>query len=352
MSNLSASYLQDVRVKYPNPFDRTEWRGPERGLRNAVMAMSSGGNTLLTSQVSDAIAQSEGRVIEIPVVTKGAVTITNTRSCTIGGFNNTSALLNVTFVTLVADLMMTPAQYVNNEVARVEDFRKKLQLVKEGFEGAEEAAILANIETNKDTFYGSPLVGATSKYVLTGDAMQVALADQPLFYNDLDAIMRRDDFNAGQFIIGSTELSPSARYYAAQGTANAANVNFQFANKNFEFTNAIDNAANVDATGFILPDGILAMDTRLAIDSRMGNMSTDGTEWGVTDILGLGHSVGYQFKSNCKDESALNATGMGHLVATLHEKWQFSYDYCIVNEYNSNSATRAGGIKKFEFLNA
>jgi hypothetical protein len=352
MSFLSETYLQDVRVMYPNPFDRTEWRGPQRGLLTAVNRMSAGPNTLLSSQVQDALAVSEGRVVEIPVVTKGAVTLTNARTCTIAGFSNTSALMNVTWVTLVADVMQTPAQYFNNEVAAIEDLRKKLQLVKEAFEGAEEAALLARLDTEKDSYYESTLVGAGNKYPLTADAMRVSLADQDLFYNDLDAIMQRDDFSAGQYIIGSTELMPSARYYAAQGNQNSQNTGFQFANKDFEFTNAIVNGAGVTATGYVVPDGFIAASSRLAADSRARHRSTDGTEWGVTDILGLSHSVGYQFKSNCKDESALNATGMEHLTATLHEKWQFSYDFAILTEYNSDSATRAGGVKKFEFLPA
>lgn len=351
MSFLSETYLQDLRTRYPNPFDRTEWRGPERGLLMAVDEMSAGPRTLITGEVERVMEQSEGRVIEVPVVNKGSVSVTNARTCTVAGTHNTSALLNITYKTVVADILMVPSQHAKNEVGYTDDLRKKFQLAKEAFQAEEEADILAQLETDKDTFYGSPLVGAGDKYELTGDALQVALADQEFFFGDVDAIMRRDDFNEGQFIVGSTELSPYVRKYIAQADSNDENLRYQFSNKVFTFTNGIDNGATIRATGFVIPEGYIGLHRRVAIDSRMGHKATDGTEWGTMG-LGMASDIGYKFQSKCDDQSALNAAGLAHLSATMVEHWQLSYDYAIVTEYNSDSAAKAGGLKKFEFLNA
>jgi hypothetical protein len=46
----------------------------------------------------------------------------------------------------------------------------------------------------------------------------------------------------------------------------------------------------------------------------------------------------------------LNGAGLSHLEATMVEHWQMSYDYAIVVPYNSDLATKASAIRKFEFI--
>jgi hypothetical protein len=101
-----------------------------------------------------------------------------------------------------------------------------------------------------------------------------------------------------------------------------------------------------------MPIGTLGLLTRVDVDAQLQNKATDGTEWGTIQIDGIPFEIGYMYKSQCSDQSALNGTGLEHLKATMVEKWQFSVDYALVTPYNSDPATLSSAIKKVEFLDA
>ncbi|AHK11378.1 major capsid protein [Flavobacterium sp. phage 1/32] len=352
MAGLLDTYLQEIRGVYPNQFDANEWRFTQSGLLTAVKEMTESPLSLVTQDIKDKALASEGRSLKIPVIKQGELTIKNQRTCNISDFENESALVTVDWTTLVVDISMVKAQYAKNEITYLQDLNKKLLLVKEAFTKAMEQAIYARLELAKSTTYNSSLVGAGAKYDLVGDAIQVPLADQELFFNDLDVIMNEDDFNAPNFqVLGSTPLRSPVTHYINQGAGNDENLNYQFAGKSFRFSNRVPSGAGNRASGFFMTDGSIAMLTRTAIDSVMGNVAGDGTRWETVMLDGFPFEIGVMHKSQCSDQKDLNGTGMEHLTATMVEKWQFSIDFGIVTPYQSDPS-RPQPIKKFEFKSA
>mgnify|MGYP006421612641 CR=1 FL=1 len=349
--SLFATYLQELRANYPNTLDRQEWRGTQLGLLRAIQNSNNHPETILSPDVVDKANRSEGRVFKIPVVKdNGDVNITNVRTCTIGDLDNESDLVTVVWTTLVANLHMIKEQYRKNEVAYLSDFDKKLRRIERSFGKTIENAIYAQLDTGKSTVYNSSFVGTGKKFELTGDAMQVAKADQELFFNDLDAIQMADDFDLeDHMVIGSTNLMPSVRHYINQGRQNDETLDYQFNGKNFTFSNRVVDGS-VLATGFAMPNGSVGSLHRVNADALSGNRTTDGTEWSTERLERLGLDAGVMYKSSCEDLSGV--TGLEHLSATAVERWQLSMDFGIVLPYNSAPSTKAGAIKKFEFLNA
>lgn len=345
---LIKTVLQDIRANFPSNFDRDELRVTQTGLLTGVMQMSDSPNSILTQDIRDRAVASEGRLLSVPVMKKGSVTIKNVRSCTIAGGESESDLINVIWKTIVADILMIPERYENNQVGYNADLARKMSEMVEAIRVEMENDIDTTLDTNKSQVYGSSIVAG---YGLVGSAIQVEPHEVDFFFNDLDAINFADDFYDPTIkVIGNHTLMPTVRKWMNQGNANQTNTAFQFAGKDFLFSNRITNGAGVNATGYFMPDGSVGMLTRVDTAARMGLNSTDGTQWFEDLINGLPFPVGVQYKSKCDDKSALETAGTAYLEATLVEQFQFSFDFALVVPYNTDLTTKASSIRKFEYI--
>ena len=343
--SLLETYKQEIRTVMPPAIQRDEWRYTRYGLLTATKEMTNSAMSIINDDLKQKALASEGRDLGIPVMKMGDMVIKNQRSCTIGDFDNETEIITLTWSTLVLDIHMVKSQYAKNELSYLQDLNKKLEKADHTFAKAVEDLIYAKLDTEKSPIYASPLV--PTKYPLVGDAMQVAVVQQDKFFNDLEVIMQGDDFYSMPFkVLGSTTLQADVNDYGNQGANNDENTAFQFGGFDFRFSNHLVTATR--ATGFCMTDGSIGILTRINQDSVDGNITTDGTEWSITSMPTFGFDVGVQYKSTCTDLSGV--AGLEHLEATMVERWQFSVDVAIVTPYNSDPATKAGVIKKFEFI--
>lgn len=240
MAGLLDTYLQEIRGIYPNNFDKNEWRFTKAGLLTAVIEMTESPFSIVNEDLKQKALTSEGRDLKIPVFKQGDLTVKNQRSCVIEEYENETAMIEINWATLVVDISMVRSQYAKNEITYLQDLNKKLLLVKEAFTKAIETSINARLELDKSTEYNSSLVGVGAKYPLVGDALQVAIADQELFFNDIEVILEEDDFSSEViYVLGSTPLQSFVRHWANQGKGNDENLEYQFSGKSFRFSNRI-----------------------------------------------------------------------------------------------------------------
>lgn len=347
--SLIATYLQDIRVNHPSNLDRQELRTTRVGLLEMGLAQTNGSNSIISPDLKEKALESEGRNLDVPVMTKGTITIENTRSCTIGGGESNSALVRVVWKTVRVDIAMVKAQYAKNEVKYLYDLNKKITESVEALNVEIETDLETALDVNKSQVYNSTI--ATAKYAILANTIRVTEAQLDFFFNDIDAINFADDFYSDTvYVVGNHTVMPYVSKFINQGGGNDTNQSFQFNGKNFTFTNRITNGLGVNATGYFMPDGSLGLLSRVNIDARMGHKAGDGTEWSEERIPGLPFPVGMMYKSSCSDQSALNGSGLAHLEATMVEHWQMSFDYAILTPYNSNLATKPSSIRKFEFI--
>lgn len=353
MSFLSETKLQDVIAMYPSRLDRDELRLTKTGLLTTALQMTNSPDAIVSGDVKEKALNSEGIDLKIPVLKNGDITISNTRSCTIAGENSESALVTAVWKTVSIDVFMVPSQYKTNYISYQADLAKKIRKAVNKFMVEMETDIESTLDTVKTQVYNSGYVGAGNKYPLVANAIQVATAQEQLFFNDVDSINFSDDFdNDTVKVVGSPELLGIVNFYSNQGDGNNTNYKFQYPGKEFGATNRITNAAGVKATGYFMPDGSIGVLTRNAWDSRLRHEAGDGSAWFEMRLPDMPFDVGVQFKSKCSDQSALNGTGYEHLKASLVENWQFSFDYAILTPYNRDPATVAGAIRKFEITTA
>lgn len=346
--SLVKTYLQDIRANYPSNLDRDELRRTTNGILTAVMEMTKSPRSIVSADLREKVAKSQGLNVDVPVMKKGAVTISNVRSCVIAGGKSASDLIRLVWKTVSVDIMMVPAQYEKNMIKYRDDLALKIGDAVEALKIEIENDLDTALNANKTQVYNSTIVGTT--YTLTGGAIQVPESKQQFFFNDLTPINFADDFNYPIIkVIASHSVMSMAAKWMNQGQANQTNTQFQFAGKGFTYSNQVTVGAGKTATGYFMPEGTVGLLTRVDADARLGSKATDGTEWFEDTLPGLPFPVGFQYKSKCEDQSLLEAAGLAHLKATKVEHWQISFDYAMVFPYNSDPATKAGAIRKFDF---
>lgn len=346
---LQETYLQDLRTDYPSRLDPDQVRLTQTGLLSAVIEMTASPMSIVSDDLIAQARQSVGRQLDVPVMQKGIVTLKSVRSCTVDCAQSTSGFVTITFRTLVADMCIVPSQYKKNEIARLTDMNRKITDIVEKFLVTIEEDLDTALDANKSQVYNSPIVG--DKYALTAGAIQVPVAEQDHFFNDLEPINYSDDFyNTTVKMISSPSMMSPINKYINQGAGNDENTNYQFAGKDFRFSNRITNTSPAKSTGYFMPEGSIGFVTRIDPDAMDNNEATDGTRWFEDRLPGMPFSVGIKYNSKCSDQSALESNGLEHLTATMIEHWQISFDYAIIVPYNSDLATRPSSIRKVEFV--
>jgi len=156
--SLIATYLQDIRANHPSNLDKNELRTTRVGLLEMALNQTNGSNSIISPDLQEKAKESEGRNLDVPVMTKGDITIENTRSCTIGGSESDSALLRVVWKTVRVDIAMVKAQYAKNHVKYLYDLNKKIRESVEALNVEMETDLETALDTNKSQVYGSSIV--------------------------------------------------------------------------------------------------------------------------------------------------------------------------------------------------
>lgn len=347
--SLAPTYFQNIRVNYPSQLDRDELRLTAFGLFEAVQSMTNSANSIVSDDLKQKATTSQGRLLQVPVMEKGIVTITNVRSCTVSCSQSNSDLIDIVWKTVVTDICSVPSQYEKNIIGKDADLGKKFNEAAEAFLLEIEEDLDAAFDANKSQVYGSTLVG--TDYPLVASAIQVQDSQMDFFFNALTPINRADNFNDLNIkVIASTAMMTYVTKYINQGNANNTNTQFQYAGKDFTFSNAVTDGVAVKATGYFMPDGSLGLLTRVDVDARMRNTASNGVQWFEDTMSGLPFTVGVKYDGACSDQSTLETAGLEYLTATLVEHWQISFDYAIVAPFNSDITTKPSSIRKFEVV--
>jgi hypothetical protein len=352
---------REIRAEYgERTIDRDEWRFTKYGIMNSAVEDMQSNRSIVSADLRAKAFTSEGQAVKMPVFNNEAISLKSVRSCTIDALDNTTGLVDLVWITIVADIDMKKGQFLNQgdpngvfpswERAYAISLNKKLERVAHGISQEIEDTLYAFLDAGKSDYFKSTLVtGGT--YPVVGGAVQVTPAQRDHFFNDLSVIMMEDDFDPMYKVLGSTSTMSIVNRYINQGSANATNTQYQFNDYMFRYSNHLPNGQNVFATMFVMPEGSVGILPRVTADAMMENEAGDGTKWYQDDLgmwgLPAEIPVSVQFKSQCADVST--AVSNPALTASLQEFWQISVDVAYVIPYNSTPLTKSGSIKKFEF---
>ncbi len=349
--SLIDSLMYPLVKDYTDNLDKYEQRASVYGAKLAFDQDGQGADGILSVAVRDDIKNSYGNAtgVQIPVLDHDTVTIGSTISCTVVDDENTSQLVNLTFVTYAFGFTMTKHQHGQNYVKYEADFARKMKKYSIELAATIDAQCVTTLEANKNQVWTG---GNSTDYGYTevGDALQVPLADHDDIYNNMKAIMEFMDFYDETNVIHNPNHRPLVARLQNQGASNGTNDGFQFTGYKWYSSNRVVNGAGVKSTAYFVNDNSLAMENRNRPVCEAGDTSTDGTEWGTSLVPFTGLVMGTQYKSTCADRSTLNGGDGGQSTADLYEMFQFDTEVCYVTAYNSDIATRYSPIIKVEAM--
>jgi hypothetical protein len=338
---------QNARGSYPSDLDRQQLRQQEYGFLDLAARSTSG---LITQANQETIWYSWGApAVQIPVFSKNVVAATvGSMTCAFPTEDAVAALVNVTFVKAHTGFRVIPRLTdQSNIVDEAQDFMRQYSDAEESLANYLETQIFNTVDAAVATTYNSAFVGAAARYPLLANALQVAVAQQPFFLNDAKSIMMADDFSrSGLTVIGDAQLPSYVNQYVNQGAGNNENTAFQFNGYTFGYSRTTTTSAAAVSTGYVMPEGSLAVISRVSPDAQFNRSSESGVRWTVenSELLG-GLDMEMMIKDECADMAAI--TGNAADTNTLVRSYQLGINAAIITPYNTGTN---GGIKKFDYL--
>lgn len=343
--SLILTRLQNLRAAAK--LDKNEYRMSRYGAHELFRLQTDDANGIISPDLLDKGLRSIGRTLETAVIDYNApVNITNVRTLTIPDDENTSRMIQIAFATVSFGFTMTPDLYDNNEIGYEQDWNRKMTKYLYAIAAAQDSAALATLETFKTQVLGDTLGG---QYSLTSNTLRVPLAFQDQVLGDINPLQAGNDYYEGNIILGNPALDSLVRNrLLEQGAFQSSDKTYQFQDKGFLFTNRLQNAANTKATGFAISGSHLGMIVRLERAALARRRASTGHEWGVVNLPLLNIPCGTYYYETVADRSAIAGAASADLTRNMVEHYGFSYDYAYVTAYNSDAATQASPVIKFE----
>ena len=339
----------EFRAQAPE-FDKNEFRVTRAGAFDTFKRQSDAGASWLSSDLIEKVRRSFGNTVKLPAINYKDVTIRSTRPLVIAADENTSALYTVTFSTLAYGFKMYPQQHFNNDTTYQQDFNKKYQAMIVKMMSTLEGLAVTKLDAEKTQVISDVTGGHT--YASNVVSETAASLKESYILTDLDPMMMSNDYyGLTMDVVGNPGFHSIVRRMEGFSDANYEDRTLQFMNKSFHFSNGISNGAGKAATGFAVADGTLGVVTRVEPDSLSNTRLADGHEWGTVQVPGLDLTFGTYYYEKAVDASGLHAGTTG-LTRTYEQAFDFAIDIAFLTPYNSDAATIATPIIKFDIATA
>lgn len=339
--------IQNLRAN--SNLDKYEIRPSRYGALDLFMMQSEDPNGILTPELRQVAENSIHSVLQVPVIDYDAgVSIGNVRSVTIADSENTSQLVTLTFATYAWGFTLVPAAFMNNEISMQRDFEKKFNKYLYEFANTLDTACIAALGAAKSQVFADPL-----GYTVTGNVLQVPLANRQQILADLNPIMAANDFFGQIHVVGNGGVESLVRTLTESGIYNAENKTYQYSDKMFHFTNRIANSAGPPvqyANLYAVNEGSVGMLTRFEREALLNRRMADGTEWSIDTLPMLNMPVGTYFYESKGDNSAIAGAATADLTRAYKEHYGFAVDVAFLTAYNSDPATIASPIVQATLL--
>lgn len=348
-----ATALNSIQASYASNLDRDELRPLNFGFVQAALRSNTSANSIITQEVRQLLRDNwKSADLQIPVMSRGTAFATSDgRSCAFTDGEVNSAFVVPTYITKTVGFHMVESANSDNIISYEAELALKLKKAEEALAAEVDTAIYNALNTNKNAVYNSPVVGAGLEYTLAGDALQVSTLKREDFYNEYPAIAAEDNYNGPFDVIATPFMKAYVNKFINQGAGNDENLAYQFMGYNFMYANTMPTTAGSTATGFIMPEGTIALESRLSFaEANEQKASKDGIEFGsMISRLMPGMSLGYKYQTSCADQDAAGLSTIPNDVS-VKENWTITADFCILLPYNSDGVTLAGSIHKFDYL--
>lgn len=338
--------MQDIRARDPR-LDKNMTRPCEYGALDFFIRQTDEPDSIISGDLRERAFASIGRDVAVPVINyDGAVTVSNTRSCTIADDENTSALYSVTWKTYSVGFTMVPAAYMNNDISYDQDFARKIEKVSRALADALDKDAVAALEANKTQVFKDKL-----NYTVTSNVVEVPTQMATEILGDINPMMRANCYPGLVHIIGNAGIDSLVRKLAQHGVYNDANKRMEYDNKVLHYSNNVENESQKNGTFYAVEGGNVGILTRVDREA-LRRARADGHEWDVTRLPFIDLPVGSHYYTSVGDQSAIAGAATSDLTCGVKEYFGFSVDVAFIVAYNSDPSTVANPIIKAEIAAA
>lgn len=351
MAGIADTKFAEVLAAEPIEKTVTNRPDPLTGALDLCVKQTNGMGTLLTPEVKKALEQSWGRTPKIYTHYGAEPTLRTTRSSTVIPGQNDSKAYAITFVHLETGFQMAYAKYATgnggqiNRVTYDADMRLNLLKVSNLFKKELEDLILSTLLNSTSEYLEKPIGFEFVANTIIADNAQgnVILAKIPAF-------LAGNKFPATDVdVLGDVGLMAHFADLEQHGTYNDVDRAAQIAGKNYFFSNRFPSAAGSIANGFFMPEGSVAMVTRLQPEAY-ANFTGKTFDFGTSDQLkkfGIPFEVETYYTNEVGDKSAI--TGNADDTRAALESFILGFDVAIVvRQDNEIDATDPKPILKFK----
>lgn len=339
--SLVLTRIQNIRSN--SNFDKFEYRPSRYGALNAFMVQSEDPTGILTEELKQKARTSIGNILETPVIDYDQdITIGNTRELTIADSENTSRMIQISFATYAWGFTVTPATFMNNEIAIQKDFETKMMKYIYKLAQKLDEVALAKLAADKTQVIKNPLLYDAAAGTINGK-----WTERENLFGDLEVIMGANDFYGQLHIVGDAGVESIMRKLAQHGLYNDVNKQNEFAGKVVHLTNHLATAAGKYAQGYAINAGSLGMLTRFERDCLLGTTSGDGHQWGIATLPLLGMPCGTYFYDSVGNYSGIAGAATADMVRTRKEHYGFAVDIAFITAYNSDKENLPSPILAF-----
>ncbi len=342
--SLIETRLQNLRVN--SDLDKNMARPSRYGAFDFFREQSDARDGILSDELRRRAFAANGRAVQIPVIDyDGDVTISDVRTCDIADDENTSKLVTVTFATLAFGFTMVPTLYDNNEITIQKDWERKFLKYLYKLADTLDAGAAAALSANKTQVFNELLT-----YTQAGNSVQVPWVQREDILADLEAMMAANDYFRQMHIIGNSGMQALVTKLAQHGLYNDVDKRNEYMNKIFHFSNNLANEADAYTTAYAVEHGNVGLLFRVDREAlRQTDLGPMG-EWDITNIPVLNIPMGTFFKDSVGNYSAIAGDASADMTCVHKEYYGFSVDVAYMVAYNSDPATIANPIMKFDIL--
>lgn len=339
---LAATALTEYRASYAaSNLDLHEHRMSRYGAFDAFQADAV--NLLPELGTINDARTTSARAVKVPVIKRDEVTLISARSCSVVAKRNESALVTVTYATTGFAFDMYPAEFYNNELGYIDDFKRKMDDGQRAVLEALDTACVAKLETVKSAVNNAD----GNPYAVVADTMIIPNGDEDTLFNELSQIMAQNDLYGKINVVASPRMKALIQHLINQGVANDENTAYQFMDYMFRYTNRATVPVDARDIFYAYPDASVAFTNWNDMTSRMGAETTDGKKWSIENLPLIGLNFGLLFHSSCADGSTADITGSAASEsAVVRESFRFTTDYALISAYNSDTTTYPGVVFK------
>lgn len=341
--SLVATRLQNLRADAN--IDKNEIRASRYGAFNEFVRQSDAPDGIISDDLRQKAIAAIGSGLEIPVITGDTtgINITSTLPLVIANTENTSQLVQVTFVQYQWGFHIHPAKHMNNEIGMQRDFNTKFLKYLYKLAALLDTSAIAALEAAKTQVLADDLGG---RYALTGNTVVAPDNEKGAFVGDINLLMEGNDYYGQLSLVHNGSFQSHVRNeLREQGEYNERDKTYQYGDKMMTGSNRVLNEAGQVATAYAVSGGQLGILQQFEPDALMGS-TTHKHQWGIDNLPMLGIPVGTYFYDDAADLSAIAGAATQHLTRGKVEAYGFAFRLAFVTPYNSDPANNASPIMK------